>query len=108
MIGHNIAGRYQIENEVGSGGMGTVYRGIDTQTGQLVAIKHLKPELARADLIERFKREGAALVPEPKSPLSTMRQLTPCSQSSRNSPVPLIPAPRITTSMSDPERTARR
>lgn len=61
MIGNNIAGHYQIEAEIGSGGMGTVYCGLDTRTNEQVAIKHLKPELARADLIERFKREGAAL-----------------------------------------------
>ncbi|MCI0710996.1 MAG: protein kinase [Chloroflexi bacterium] len=56
-----ITNRYQIENEIGSGGMGTVYCGLDTRTHEQVAIKHLKPEIARADLIERFKREGAAL-----------------------------------------------
>ncbi|MCI0710998.1 MAG: protein kinase [Chloroflexi bacterium] len=61
MIGNKIAGHYQIEAEIGSGGMGTVYCGLDTRTHEQVAIKHLKPEMARADLIERFKREGAAL-----------------------------------------------
>lgn len=56
-----IAQRYQLENEIGSGGMGTVYRGLDTQSKQTVAIKHLKPAMAHPDLIERFQREGQAL-----------------------------------------------
>src|SRR5690348_1497050 len=46
---------------IGTGGMGTVYRAVDTQTRKLVAIKHLKPEMTRPDVIERFQREGEAL-----------------------------------------------
>src|SRR5690606_7630448 len=45
-----------------------------------------------------MRRDGAALVPEPKSALSTIRQLTPCRLRSRKSPAPLTPAPRVTTS----------
>ena len=56
-----IANRYRIDTELGAGAMGTVYKGEDTTTGQTVAIKHLKPELADLDLIERFRREGEAL-----------------------------------------------
>jgi serine/threonine protein kinase/tetratricopeptide (TPR) repeat protein len=56
-----IAQRYRIETELGQGGMGTVYKGLDTHTNQTVAIKHLKPELTAPELIERFKREGEAL-----------------------------------------------
>jgi serine/threonine-protein kinase len=44
--------------------MGHVYRGIDTQTGQDVAIKALKPELmlGSPDLVARFAREGEILL----------------------------------------------
>jgi serine/threonine protein kinase/tetratricopeptide (TPR) repeat protein len=43
--------------------MGTVYRGVDTLTGQVVAIKALKPEIIAEDktILERFEREGEAL-----------------------------------------------
>ena len=41
--------------------MGTVFRGIDTQTDETVAIKQLKPEMSQPDMIERFQREGQAL-----------------------------------------------
>ena len=56
-----IAGRYADLAEIGQGGMGTVYRAIDSQTSQVVAIKQLKNEMATPDMIERFKREGEAL-----------------------------------------------
>src|SRR5262245_41055842 len=56
-----IGQRYQIQQELGQGGMGTVYRGLDTQTGTQVAIKNLLPQHTSPDLLERFQREGEAL-----------------------------------------------
>jgi len=54
-------GHYQLGEELGSGGMGTVYLGKDTRTDTTVAIKQLKSEIATAETIERFRREGEAL-----------------------------------------------
>ena len=53
-----FAGRYQIVEELGGGGMGKVYRAHDTKVGEEIAIKLIKPEVA-ADkaTIERFKNE---------------------------------------------------
>src|SRR5688572_23996949 len=56
-----IAGRYQIKEPIGSGGMGTVYRGIDKRTHQTVAIKELKASRIDPEQVERFRREGEAL-----------------------------------------------
>jgi len=56
--GSTFAGRYQIIEELGKGGMGKVYKAQDTDLKEKVAIKLLKPEIA-ADkkTIERFQNE---------------------------------------------------
>jgi serine/threonine protein kinase/Tfp pilus assembly protein PilF len=56
--GSTFAGRYQIIEELGKGGMGTVYKVLDTHINEKVALKVLKPEIA-ADrkTIERFSNE---------------------------------------------------
>jgi len=58
-----IGNRYEVSEKIGQGGMGTVYKGQDRQTGQSVAIKHLKHDAASTnrEVIERFRREGALL-----------------------------------------------
>jgi len=60
---HIVAGRFQIDTLIGRGGMGEVFRGIDRQTGEAVAVKLLRPDnLNQApSAVERFRREGEAL-----------------------------------------------
>src|SRR5206468_11299851 len=54
----DVSYRYEVLNEVGSGGMGIVYKARDRETGAIVALKVLHPEIAgRAELIDRFKTE---------------------------------------------------
>ena len=56
-----LAGRYRLLEEIGSGGMANVYRAEDLRTGHFVAVKILKPELARnAEYVSRFQREAQA------------------------------------------------
>ncbi|HTS88921.1 MAG TPA: protein kinase [Gemmatimonadales bacterium] len=52
-----FADRYQLERELGQGGMATVYRAMDLKHQRMVAIKVLRPELAAALGKERFLRE---------------------------------------------------
>jgi len=52
-----LADRYDIEREIGAGGMATVYLARDLKHQRQVAIKVLRPELAAALGPERFLRE---------------------------------------------------
>ena len=50
--------RYQILEEIGSGGTGTVYKVLDTTLSEILALKVLRPELVNdAAWLQRFKRE---------------------------------------------------
>ncbi|MBV7334797.1 protein kinase [Chloroflexi bacterium TSY] len=55
--------RYITEDLLATGGHGEVYRGHDTETGQLVVIKRLKPNLMQRhpEFVQRFQRESEAL-----------------------------------------------
>ncbi len=52
-----LADKYEIEDEIGVGGMATVYLARDLKHDRQVAVKVLKPELAAALGTERFPRE---------------------------------------------------
>ena len=54
-------GRYQLLEIVGRGGQGTVYRGHDPSTGQIVAVKILSENHSDGDFLERFQREASIL-----------------------------------------------
>ena len=55
-----VAGRYQIDRKIGSGGMGAVYLARQVNVGNQVAIKFLPAHLAEdAELRRRFEREAA-------------------------------------------------
>jgi serine/threonine-protein kinase len=57
-IGGVLAGRYEIRQQLGAGGMGVVYRAFDRELKELVAIKTLRADLlGDPTSVERFKQE---------------------------------------------------
>ncbi len=62
MLGTTIGGRYRLEQEIGRGGMSTVYRAFDTVLERQVAIKLMHREIATdSDQLERFRREARSV-----------------------------------------------
>ena len=56
--GSTFAGRYQIIEELGKGGMGKVYKALDTKINEKIALKLIKPEIASdKKTVERFGNE---------------------------------------------------
>ncbi len=54
-----LESQYEVEKEIGRGGMGIVYKGRDKRLKRPVAIKLLPPELAfRSEIRQRFLREA--------------------------------------------------
>jgi len=63
--GDVLDGRYEIEASIGQGGMGAVYRALDRQNGEIVAVKQLKPDSAAGfesrEMLARFDGEWQLL-----------------------------------------------
>ncbi|MGE0554853.1 MAG: serine/threonine protein kinase, partial [Gemmatimonadales bacterium] len=56
-LGAALTGRYLLGQELGAGGMATVYLAEDVRHGRRVALKVLRPELAAVIGAERFLAE---------------------------------------------------
>lgn len=57
--GMTFANRYEVKELLGAGGMGLVFRAVDTELGEVIALKTLKKEMLDQDpnALERFKSE---------------------------------------------------
>ena len=56
-LNSRLTGRYDLEREIGRGGMATVYLARDVQHGRNVALKVLNPEIGAVLGVERFLAE---------------------------------------------------
>ncbi|HXA54896.1 MAG TPA: protein kinase, partial [Solirubrobacteraceae bacterium] len=62
LLGTALSGRYRLDEQIGKGGMSTVYRAFDTVLERPVAIKLMHREIASdSDQLERFRREARAV-----------------------------------------------
>jgi tRNA A-37 threonylcarbamoyl transferase component Bud32 len=73
LAGRTLGGRYRVEEVIGRGGMGTVYRATDQRLGRQVAVKVITvPGLTDSDARDRvrarFRREAAAAARLPHHP----------------------------------------
>lgn len=57
--GTTFANRYEVKELLGAGGMGLVFRAVDVELGEVIALKTLKKEMLDQDpnALERFKSE---------------------------------------------------
>jgi formylglycine-generating enzyme required for sulfatase activity len=61
-IGHELVGRYVIEDELGRGGMSAVYKASDSNLRRVVAVKIIHSHLSRdPEFVRRFKAEATAV-----------------------------------------------
>jgi serine/threonine protein kinase len=61
LVGQTLDGKYQIESQLGRGGMGTVYLATHLGTERPVAVKVIAPQfMERPEFVERFRREARA------------------------------------------------
>lgn len=62
LVGKFLGRRYRIDDLIGIGGMGAVFRGFDSSASREVAIKLLRPELVDSvEAVSRFRREAVAI-----------------------------------------------
>lgn len=76
MTGRTI-GKYKVGDQIGRGGMGTVYRAIDETLHREVAVKAIRGDLLTPESLERFRGEAITLARLTHPRIATIYELTP-------------------------------
>lgn len=74
MIGQTV-GKYRVEERIGRGGMGTVYRAVDETLRREVAIKVLNSELNDPEVAKRFRAEAITVARLNHAGIATVYEL---------------------------------
>lgn len=94
-----IAGRYELGALLGQGGMGVVYRAVDTRTGGLVAIKTMH-DISDSRTVEMFKKEWHVLAQLSHPNIVAIRDVDEVEENGVRKPcfvMPLLPGVTLAT-----------
>ena len=75
MIGRTI-GKYRVLEQIGRGGMGTVYRALDETLDRPVAIKMMNADLLTDETVQRFRGEAVTLARLSHPHIAAIHELT--------------------------------
>ena len=91
-----IAGRYELQGQLGEGGMGVVWRAIDVKTGGSVAIKLMK-DMSDPVAVELFTKEWRALAEISHPNIVEVRDVDVIEENGEKKPFFVMPLLRGTT-----------
>jgi serine/threonine-protein kinase len=91
-----IAGRYELQEQLGEGGMGVVWRALDTKTGSPVAIKVIR-DISDPNAVELFAKEWRALAEMSHPNIVEVRDVDIIEENKRKKPFFVMPLLQGTT-----------
>ncbi len=98
-----VASRYELKGLLGEGGMGLVYRAVDTRTGGFVAIKTMR-DLSDPRTVEMFKKEWRVLARLSHPNIVDIRDVDEIEEDGIRKPcfvMPLLPGVTLATLIKD-------
>src|SRR5215471_10805276 len=96
MGGSRIAGRYELQEQLGEGGMGVVWRALDVKTGGAVAIKLMK-DISDPVAVDLFTKEWRALAEISHPNIVEVRDVDVIEENGEKKPFFVMPLLRGTT-----------
>src|SRR5262245_49859498 len=76
MIAGRTIGKYRILEQIGRGGMGTVFKALDETLDRIVAIKVINADNLSAERMQRFRSEAVALAKLSHPRIAMIHELT--------------------------------
>src|SRR6516164_2670295 len=96
MAPSRIAGRYELQEQLGEGGMGVVWRALDTKTGSPVAIKLMK-DISDPVAVDLFTKEWKALAEMSHPNIVEVRDVDVIEENRQKKPLFVMPLLRGAT-----------